>query len=325
MTTVSSPGRTEPRDGAGWTGLVGRALFLPAPAERLAALRVLFGLYGVVWASVRLPAHVSHVDQPAARWEPVGLLAPFTDPLPSFVIVGLALVTPLVGLAYMAGWRFAVSGPVFALALLALATLDSSWGTIFHTENLMVLHVGIVGLAPGAADALALGSRRRLPKGPSGRYGWPIQVATLVLVLAYLLAGIAKLRGAGIGWGTGDVLRNLVAHDNLRKASLGDTYSPIGNAVVAQAAWVFTPLAAATLAVELGAWIALLGRHARAVWAITAWLFHLGVLALMTILFPYQLSGIAFAPLFQVERLPPIRWLTRSSRSRASSPALPSG
>jgi hypothetical protein len=302
-------------------------LFRPAPAERLAALRILFGLYGVIWSLIRVPAHLDYVDQAATRWEPVGLLAPFGDPLPSAAVVALAIGTPLLGLAYVAGWRYSLSGPAFAAALAAVATLGSSWGTIFHTENLMVLHVGIVALAPGAADALAVGRRHR-PHETGARYGWPIRLATLVLMLAYLLAGIAKLRGAGVGWGSGETLRNLVAHDNLRKALLGDTYSPVGNVLVAHAAWLFPAMAVAALAVELGAWMTLVGRRWRAVWALTAWLFHVGVLALMAILFPYQLSGVAFAPLFRVERLRPMRWLARSVRTqaaRADSPLSPNG
>lgn len=295
-----------------------RWLFTPAPAERLAALRILFGLYGVIWSVARLPAHLGHADQVATRWEPIGFLAPFGDPLPSPVVVALAIGTPLLGLAYAAGWRFWASGPAFAVALLALTTLDSSWGMIFHTENLMVLHVVIVALAPGAAHSLSIDWRRRTRSQTTGavisipahgRYGWPIRLATVVIVLAYMLAGIAKLRGAGVGWGSGEILRNLVAHDNLRKALLGDTYSPVGNLLVAHTPWVFTPLAVATLAVELGAGVLLLGQRWRTAWAATAWLFHLGVVASMAILFPYQLSGVAFAPLFRVERLKPMRWL----------------
>ena len=41
--------------------------------------------------------------------------------------------------------------------------------------------------------------------------------------------------------------------------------------------------------------------------AASAWAFHLGVLALMGIGFPYPLSGIAFASLVPAERLP--RWV----------------
>ena len=48
----------------------------------------------------------------------------------------------------------------------------------------------------------------------------------------------------------------------------------------------------------------LLGGRARTLWVASAWAFHLGVLAFMAVLFPYPLLGLAFAPLFRLERLP---------------------
>jgi hypothetical protein len=83
---------------------------------------------------------------------------------------------------------------------------------------------------------------------------------------------------------------------------LGDTYSPIGTRLVAQA-WVFPPFALATVAVEAGAAVVAFGSRTRTVWVASAWLFHVGVLLLMAVIFPYQLLGVAFAPLFRVERL----------------------
>jgi hypothetical protein len=223
-------------------------------------------------------------------------------PPPDAAVVGLALGAPLLGLLFAAGWRFAVIGPAFALTLLGLATIDSSWGQIFHTENLMVLHVGILALAPGAADALAVGRSRAVP-APAGRYGWPVRLCAVVVVLTYTTAGVAKLRYSGLAWADGDALRHLVAYDNLRKQLLGDRYSPVGTWLVTHG-WTFRPLALATLAVELGAGVALLGRWWRTGWVIAAWLFHLGVLALMAIVFAYPLTGVAFAPFFPLERLP---------------------
>ena len=53
-------------------------------------------------------------------------------------------------------------------------------------------------------------------------------------------------------------------------------------------------MAAFAVLVELGAPVALLGGWWRTRgWA--AWLFHLGILVLMTTFFPFPLSGVAFA------------------------------
>ena len=78
------------------------------------------------------------------------------------------------------------------------------------------------------------------------------------------------------------------------------------------------------MAVELGAPLALLGRRCGVAWAAAAWLFHVGVFALMAIAFPYALSGIAFAPLLPVERLRLPRPLRRTVAPRWSASPSPS-
>lgn len=283
-------------------------LLAPAPAERLAAFRIAVGVYVAVWSLARLPAHVDHVHQPAGRWQPVGVLAPLDGPPAGPLVVAVAVAAPLLGLVVAAGWWYRVSAPAMAAVVLVVTTLDSSWGQVFHTENLLVVHVVILALAP-AADVWTLRRPGRPPApgpapapAPDGRYGWPLRVAAVVVVVAYALAGVAKLRASGFGWASGDVLRNLVAYDNLRKAVLGDQHSPVGAALVGHG-WVFPPLAVAALVVELGGPLALLRPRLRFAWAAAAWLFQLGVLLLMAIVFPYQLSGVAFAPFLPLERI----------------------
>jgi len=283
----------------------------PVPAERVAVLRILVGAYVVAWSLARLPEHLTSAGQPDHRWQPVGVWALSDGPPARAAVVALAVATPVLGLLFAAGRWFRVAGPACAVALLALATLDSSWGQVFHTENLVVLHVGILALAPGVADALVLGGRRQ--REGSGGYGWPVRLCAVVVVLAYVVSGVAKLRGEGLGWASGDALRNLVAYDNLRKQLLGDTYSPLGRRLSSQG-WAFPPMAVATLAVELGAGVALLGGRWRTGWVAAAYLFHVGVLLLMAIVFPYQLSGVAFASFLPLERLP------ERLRRRARSP-----
>jgi hypothetical protein len=55
--------------------------------------------------------------------------------------------------------------------------------------------------------------------------------------------------------------------------------------------WAFSVLAITSLVIELGAPLALLHRRIAGVWALAAWGFHLGVVALMAILFPYRCSA----------------------------------
>jgi hypothetical protein len=173
---------------------------------------------------------------------------------------------------------------------------------IFHTDNLLALHVLLLG-ASHAADALSVDARRleRPEPEPSADYGWPIRALCLVTVLAYFLAGVAKLKLAGGPWLEGELLRRQIAYDNLRKIELGTYVFPLGPWLVKHRA-VFPALAVGTMLVELGAPLALVwGRVARA-WVVAAWGFHVGVLLCMSIAFFYPLAGIAYLSFFPVER-----------------------
>ena len=134
-------------------------------------------------------------------------------------------------------------------------------------------------------------------------------------MITYLIAGLAKLRYGGLGWIAGDTLRNHVAYAAARLDLLGGDPSPFAPVGV-RLSWVWPFAAAAAVAIELSAPIALVGGKVRTVWVIAAWLLHAGVLALMLIGFPYPLFLVAFAPFFRVERLWTDRpaWMLRARR-----------
>lgn len=257
---------------------------------RLAILRVLVGGFAVVHLVVRAP-HVRQVARfDPARFDPVGPLGFLDAPLSPILFDVLLAAAIGTGIAFVAGHRLRVIGPIFAVLLLIVSTYRNSWGQVFHTEHLFVLHTLVIGLAlPFIRDR-------------DDDHAWPVEVCALVTVLTYAISGWAKLRYGGWAWVDGDALRHQVAYDNVRKAALGDHWSDLGAALVRQR-WLFAPMAVATLVVELLAPLALLHRGARAVWAAAAWVFHIGVVALMAIVFAYPLSAIAFAPLFRLERL----------------------
>ncbi len=205
------------------------------------------------------------------------------------------MCSALAGLAFTAGWKYQASGPIFGVTLWWLTTYQNSWSKLLHTENLLVLHVLVLAVAP-AADALALGRRpRRHPTERDGRYGWPLRAMAVATVLTYLTAGITKLRHAGWAWFDPDNLRNWIAYDLVRKELFGDPYLPVVLPAL-ERAWMLLPAVVMTLAVELGAPVALLGRRPAIVWTSGAWLFHVGVLVSMSVVFPYQLVGVAFLP-----------------------------
>lgn len=296
----------------------GRAIdgfcYPPAPASRLAYVRALVGLFACIYVVVRAPSFASVVRFPAHEFDPVGPIALLAEPLTPTMVYALVGATVLLALPFAIGMKYRLLAPVFAFLLLVVTSYRSSWGMKFHTDNLLTLHVLILAFAP-AADTFAWDARRRggeVRPVEHGRYGWALRVMSVVTVLTYVIAGIAKLRNSGWDWADGEVLRLQIAYDNLRKIELGSVHAPLG-AVSVGVPWIFPPLAWATLLLEIGAPIALLHRRLAAFWALGAWAFHLGVVALMMIGFPYPLSGIAYASFFRVERArtwkPLSRWL----------------
>ncbi len=272
-----------------------------APASRLAALRVLVGGFALVYVASRYPYFTSYTRFDPSTFAPVGIVSLLSAPLPAAAVHAITSLCVAAGVAFVLGWRFRWLAPVFAGLLLWTLSYRNSWGMIFHTENLLVCHVLVLAFAP-SADALSLDARSRAAPAPDPRHGWPIKLMCLIAVVTYMLAGIAKLRHGGAGWASGDVLRNYVATDNLRKILLGSDHSPLAIPLLASP-WAFSGLAVVTLILELGAPLALLGRRIAAVWVAAVIAFHWGVLALMLIAFPYPMSGIGLACFFRPERL----------------------
>ncbi len=274
------------------------------PGERLRLVRVLTVGFAVGFLVVRLPHLLNLATYGADRFEPVGVLAPLGQPLDPALWRAVVLGALPVGVAFAAGRATRLTGPAFAAALLVIATYRSSWGHLSHADNLFTLHVGVLAVA----SAL-----------PRRRPADVLRLLSLVTVTTYVVSGIAKLRETGIAWVTGNVLRDQIAYDNVRKAVLGAPSSPLARHVVGHGQ-LLAVAALVALLVELGAPVALRSARWAGHWALAAWLFHLGVLAVMAITFPYQLSGVAYASMLPLERLSrrAARW-RRAPRSSAAS------
>lgn len=260
--------------------------------RRFTVLRGLVAAYAAVWSAVRAPALLDPLEFADRRFDPVGPLGLLDGPLPDLLLVVLVIVTPLSCAAFALGRVPMISGPVAAFSFLVLTTYRNSWGQLFHTENLVALHL--------VALAVAVYTRRDRR--------WAIDAMAVLTVGTYVVAGVAKLRIGGLDWLDGDVLRHQIAFDNARKELLGDVSSPFAGWFLRQA-WLLGPAAIATMAVELGAPVALLGRRWAVGWSVAAFGFHVAITVFMAILFPYQLLGVALAPLLPVERLDrSVRW-----------------
>jgi hypothetical protein len=263
----------------------------PAPAERLVALRVLIGGFALSYVGLRMPELVGSARLPTIDFAPIGITRVLSAPLSPALAITIALATCVLLIGFIAGFRYRVIAPLAACALLWTLTYRSSWGQVFHTENLLVLHVIVLALSPGASGDKS-----------NEACGWPIKLLVAVTVATYFVAGVAKLRIAGLAWLDGDLLRDQVAVDNLRKLLLGHHVAPLARPMLAHPA-AFAILSVATLAIELGSPLVFLGGRVSRIWVYAAWGFHVGVALVMSITFPYPLLGFAFLPMFRVERL----------------------
>jgi len=304
--------------------------FAAAPADRLAVLRIAVAGFALWYLGVRIELLAEVVRGDPALFEPVGVARLLGSPLAPSTADALVLATLLANVAFLIGWQHRVSGPIFAGLLLFTLCYRNSWSMIYHTDNVMVFHVLILGLTR-SADALSIDAwLKRRAGGTSWQYGWPVRLMCAVTLATYFLAGVAKILGPlGWGWATGEAMLGQVLVDALRKDLLGSG-APALVYSLHDEIWLFAAVGVGTFILELGAPLALAHRRAGQVWSLAAFGMHWGIWAIMGILFRYQLAGIIFLPFFPVERI--AVWIRRMAdrRGRRSSrhqaaPALAQG
>jgi hypothetical protein len=277
----------------------------PVPRERLAALRLCIGGYALIYLLARASDLLAPARYPASAFAPLGIVRLLDTPLAPGALYGLYAAGLVSGVFFVLGAGYRWAAPLFSVLLLALLSYRHSWGMIFHTDNLLALHVPLLACAP-AADAFTYPRRAPSPVPLEPTSGWVVRALCLVTVASYVVAGVAKLENQGVDWIGGHALREQIAYDALRKIELGSIHSPFGPWLLPQG-WLFPPLSVFSLGAELLAPLALLGLRWASVWCTAAWLFHVGVLATMASVFPYPISGCAFVSFFPVER-----WLVRA-------------
>jgi hypothetical protein len=252
----------------------------------------------LLWPMLAEAAQLPHDE-----YRPVGLFAVYHGQLPDPAVRVLFGALIAAGVVALAGWRYSVSGPAFALLNLLLLSYRNSWGYIQHGEKLAVVHLLIVACSP-AADAWSLDARRRARQcarpAPAGAYGWPVQLMAAVTVITYVISAATKLRYSGVSWITSDIVRNAVAWVALRNEVLGLPHSVVAPMLLGEPL-LFKAIAAFTIAIELGSPVAFIPRW-RTWWIGGAILMHWGIFVLMLIPFPYHLLGLAYLPFMPVER-----------------------
>lgn len=293
--------------------------FAAAPATRPAILRILIGSYAFwyLWARRTMFVRVADDTNPAL-YQPVGLARIHRKRLPASLVRVAMMATLTANIAFIMGWRHQVTGPIYSWLTLWLLSYRNSWSMVYHSDNVLVFHLLILGHGR-SADALSIDAWRGRPAGrlqltPFGspaitypadnwQYGWPLRLMNAVTVSTYLLAGVAKLKGpAGRDWTSGQQLRRQIAIDALRKEVMGKRAAPMATTLYRQDT-LFRVLAIGSLVIEAAAPLMLVDRRLARFWAVNAWAMHWGILALMNITFRYQLSGLMYLSFFDVERL----------------------
>lgn len=276
--------------------------FSEAPAARLAALRILIGMFVLYYVGVRYDMFVKIARTDESLFAPVGLAALLSKPIEATLFEALLIATLLLNVAFILGWKHRVTGPLFGGLLLWVFCYRNSWSMIFHNDNGMVMQVVLLGLT-ASADAWSIDALRRGAPAMRAdwRYGWPIRLMCALITATYFVSGVAKLASHGVAWADGNALRAQVAVDGMRKELLGDPAGPLSY-VLFDEVWLFTLMGIGTLVLELGAPLALLGRRLSWFWVVNIWLMHWSIFFIMGITFRYQMAGFLFLAFFPVER-----------------------
>jgi hypothetical protein len=232
-------------------------------------------------------------------------------------------VSIMLGICFVLGLWYRVLAPIFGGLLLWVLTYGTSWSMIFHTENMLTVHVLILSVAP-AASALSLDANLTQERpvlqrfgfsptatAPHYRFSWPIRCLQLGATLPYVLAGLAKVRGEmGWSWALGENLRDQITmnglyYDVLKGGAKEVTYHVYD--------WQFGVLfmfaATTTLILELLAPLALLNRYVGYAYVAGIMGMHWGILWLMGIPFTYQLWGFAYVCFIEWDLL--LAWIGR--------------
>ena len=95
--------------------ILARAVFAPAPPERLATLRLLIGGYALVYLLIRSVHLMSYADADPVLFTPVGVVNVLPRPLLPSVVRGLVVATVGLSIPFFLGYRYRWTAPLFAL------------------------------------------------------------------------------------------------------------------------------------------------------------------------------------------------------------------
>jgi hypothetical protein len=143
--------------------------FEPAPAERLAVLRILVGAFSVWYFGILEADIFERISRTDPKlWAPVGIV--FGDPISPDLFKWIFEATILATVCFTIGLWHRVTGPVAAIMITWMYCFQDSWSMIFHSMNLVALHTIILGFTR-SADALSMrfcgaATPARMPRTP---------------------------------------------------------------------------------------------------------------------------------------------------------------
>jgi len=242
-------------------------LWGPETAARLLVVHV--GLAVLIGLRVALGSYRQLADTPAALVDPAPFLF-WVDRMPSAgVFVAVQVVGTLAALAAAVRWRTPLTFAVAWLAYLVLAGLRGSRGKVLHNDLLLLWVSAPFLLAPAGA---VVGRARDAWRDRVARplYGWPIRVATVIVVLVYFFAGYHKLRRSGLGWVFGDNMSYVMLWGpSIGSPAWGDLATWVGEHM-----WAARLSAAFILGLEITFPVVLLVRRLQPLYAVATAVLH---------------------------------------------------
>lgn len=230
----------------------------------------------------------------AAYWQAV--FRPETSLGSYGVIAGsLPAMVALIATTLVALWRFLGSRASLAAGLIALAgmkVVGETFARIFsvHHQDFYQGGAMLAGVVVGEAYALWEGvrpDRSRADALEARRFG--MTGALGMLAGSYMAAGTSKVLVGGLGWATSSAVRlMLLSHAEVD----GAAWSLAISRWTADSPYLCMALEVATLIIQLGAFMLVIGPRARRLWALLIVAFHAGIYLTSHIFF---LSPMMFA------------------------------
>ncbi len=266
-----------------------------ATAGQLGAVRII--TCAILLASALWEDVASSALLPADMREPKGVMRLF-HLLPGFgafvssptALAAFQSFTALALALGLAGWRTRAVLPLGALGYLLLGGILRQYTWFYHVGVVPLYVLAVLAFTP-CGDGLSLDRLRKIRRGetvaPAERaapvYGWSRYLCWLVIALAYLAAGMSKIGNDGLFWLSADNLKRMMLRDSLNLMEFDWGASLY---LVRAPDFLFSALAIATVAGELGFALVLFSAAARRIFPAAMALMHLGILFFQNVFFP---------------------------------------